>query len=197
MSAAAPAARVRCPKCKKVKAPSNFSNDVTRASGKFPWCKACQLVGNRKAFQDADAPLNGKICPLCDTEIRGHINRRFCSTRCKDRVQKLRLKYGLTPEQYRALVAQAEGRCPICKRRPTLWHVDHNHKTGLATGVVCGACNVGALAFTYHDPEMVRRLLAYLEATPASRLGIEAVGTAPSKPSQIHRVWGHASRVSR
>lgn len=184
--------RRRCTKCRKIKPRSKFSNDRTRADGKFPWCMECQVKNNTETrFQNPEDELNGHICPLCDTPIRGGGNRRYCSAKCKERCSALRRNYGLSPEQYRALVDATGGRCPICKRKPSSWHVDHNHKTGMTTGVVCSPCNIGALATTNHDIEMVRRLLEYLENTPAERLGIEARGTAPTKPaSGLHKRWG-------
>ena len=181
--------RRRCKKCKKVKAASKFSNDSTRADGKFPWCMSCQQTSTLP-FQNSDDPLNGHICPLCDTPCRGHANRRFCSRGCKERVTTLRNKYGLTPQQYRTLIDDTGGKCPVCGRNPTQWQVEHNHRTGKITGVVCKVCNVGALAMTFHDVELIRRLLSYLEEPPAERLGIHI--TVPAEKagrSQIHMRW--------
>lgn len=184
------ATRRRCKKCKKVRAASKFSNDKTRADGKFPWCTYCQRT-SVLPFQNADAPLNGHICPMCDTPCRGHGNRRHCSRGCKERAYGLRHNYNLTPQQYKAMVADTGGVCHICGKRPTQWQVDHNHRTGEVTGVVCKACNVGALAMTFHDIEFVRRLLSYLKTPPAKRLGTDV--TVPDQSgkrgSQLHKRW--------
>jgi predicted nucleic acid-binding Zn ribbon protein len=189
--AVAKAARRRCKRCRKVKAGSSFSDDSTRPDGKFPWCKDCQTTyATATRWQDADAPLNGKHCPVCDTALRGHINRSFCSASCKDKAAALRKRFGLTVQQYRAMVAETGGRCPICRNGVRVWNVDHDHSTGKVTGVVCTSCNVGALAMTYHDPALVRRLLAYLEHTPAVRLGIDATASEEAnRPSELHRMW--------
>jgi hypothetical protein len=182
----------RCKKCKKVRPLSMFSRDTSRPSGYFPWCSDC--AGEARAdgkFQNPDDPLNGHICPLCDTPVRGSGNRRFDSMTCKERVRSLKRNFNLEVSEYRELVDATGGRCPICTNRPTQWHVDHNHKTRRVTGVVCQACNVGSLAMTYHDIEYVRRLLAYLESTPADQLGIEALAPEGSnKPSMLHKKWG-------
>jgi hypothetical protein len=146
-------------------------------------------------FQDESAEPNGHVCPVDDRIIRGHKNRRYCSARCKEKASNLRANFRLSIEDYRRLVDDAGGQCPICLRRPTEWHVDHDHKTGLVMGVVCSACNIGALAHTYHDPDYARRLVAFLEMSPAARLGIEA--RAPegrTQPSQLHRRWGYRRR---
>lgn len=178
---------LRCKKCKQVRPISRFSQDATRPSGLFPWCMDCQMTSTT-AFQNPDDVLNGHICALCDTPVRGHANRRFCSTGCKDRVSALRKRFGLEVEDYRRLVADTGGRCPICRRRATQWHVDHDHSTGRVTGVVCGGCNVGPLAYSLHSVELVERLLAYVRETPAQRLGIQAIA-APTTPSSLHKKW--------
>lgn len=182
----------RCKKCKQVRPLSMFSRDSTRPSGYFPWCSDCagQAVAEGR-FQNPNDELNGHVCPLCDTPVRGHKNRRFDSTTCKDRVSSLKKNFNLDVADYRSLVHATGGRCPICRNRPTQWHVDHDHKTRKVTGVVCSSCNVGSLAMTFHDVEYVRRLLAYLEKTPASTLGIEALAPeGANKPSSLHKKWG-------
>lgn len=194
----AQSAQRKCKRCRKLKAASSFSNDVSRPDGKFPWCKSCQNESSVSGkFQDENAEVNGFTCPMCDAPIRGHVNRRFCSNSCKDRVKSLKRKYNLEPAQYRAMVKNTGGRCPICKNRVRQWHVDHNHKTGLVMGVVCAACNVGALAATYHDPEFVQRLLWFLVASPASLAGVVALAPPDQHgPSQLHRIWGRRSTPS-
>jgi endogenous inhibitor of DNA gyrase (YacG/DUF329 family) len=174
-----------------VKPLSAFSHDSTRPSGYFPWCKKCQGDGVKAgAWQDETADLNGNVCPLCDTPIRGHRNRKFCSNSCKDRVSTIRNKYRLTVEEYRKLVDDTGGRCPICGDRPTVWQIEHDHNTGSVTGVTCSPCNIGLLAYSNHDVSRVESLLSYLKNTPASRLGIDAkVPSDYDQKSNLHKRW--------
>lgn len=184
--------KIRCKKCRKLRAQSSFNKDETRPDGLFPWCKPCLKKHDPATkFQDPTAPLNGHVCPLCDTPCRGRSSRRFCSDACRSRSSSLVSIYGLSVPDYRRLVDATEGVCPICRKVPSVWHVDHNHKTGKATGTVCQVCNIGSLATTFHDIEYVERLLAYLKRTPCEELGIEA--TAPegvARPSSVHKMWG-------
>lgn len=177
----------RCKKCRKVRPISRFSRDASRPSGFFPWCMDCQKTSTSK-FQNPDDQLNGHVCALCDTPVRGHANRRFCSETCRNRVAGLRKRFNLDVADYRRLVEATGGRCPICQKRATQWHVDHDHTTGLVTGVVCGGCNVGPLAYSLHSIELVERLLAYLRETPAVRLGIVAIANR-DEPSLLHKRW--------
>jgi len=54
-------------------------------------------------------------------------------------------KYKITLEQYNELFEKQNGRCAICKQKPTKRRldVDHNHKTGKVRGLLCLACNAG------------------------------------------------------
>lgn len=191
--------RKRCTRCRRTRAASSFTTDTSRPDGKFPWCRDCQNDARAESwFQDETAEPNGRVCPLDDVPIRGHANRRYCSEGCKNRVTSLRSKYGLAVEDYRRMVAELAGRCPLCQNRVRQWHVDHNHRTRRVTGPVCLNCNVGALAATFHDVGYVRRLLAYLEYPTADRLGIDALAPVEAtRPSNLHRVWNRADNRRR
>ena len=180
---------VFCRKCKRSRLPRHFTADATRKTGYYPWCRECtNQYRTDTAFQPEDADLNGHICPLCDTPIKGHANRRYCSTYCKGRVSSLRKKYGMSVDQYKALLSDSGGKCPICLRRVRKWNIDHNHTTRKTTGAVCTRCNVGALAHTYHDVEYAKRLYEYLLNPPTDRLGIDTyVPEEYNEPSKLHK----------
>ncbi len=80
-------------------------------------------------------------------------------------LEKRCAKYGLTPEQYRAMLTDQRGCCKICgrvfKRTP---NIDHDHATGRVRGLLCFICNklvlwrgVGSL--------ILRRAADYLDST--------------------------------
>lgn len=80
---------------------------------------------------------------------RSHLNRR----------------YGLTVEQYAAMLAAQYGRCAICRRellsrRDT--HVDHDHISGRIRGLLCRFCN-HVLGLAGDSVETLRNAIAYLE----------------------------------
>lgn len=192
----APSPKKLCMKCRKAKSVRSFSGDVTRGDGLYPYCKPCQMkYGRDNNIQDPGAPLNGKDCPLCDTPLRGRANRAFCSSYCRDRVKSLKTRYGLTPQQFRALLDANQGQCPICHQKPKKWCVDHDHVSGLVTGLVCTRCNVGLLAYSSHKPEVAERLFRYLVEYPAVRIIGPVV--VPDDPdgrvrgtSKLHQTWG-------
>lgn len=142
--------------------------------------------------QDSNGPLTGKVCVMCDEPLRGHSSRKYCSCQCSGRASKASINFGLNPSEYRALIDQAAGRCPIClKRMHVTPHIDHDHKTLKITGAVCSRCNVGALALTYHDVGYVRRLLNYLEHPPAAMIGLDKpIPKTGVRPSSHRTRWG-------
>lgn len=82
----------------------------------------------------------------------------------KDWIRKWR--YGITPDQYRALFDEQRGLCAICgigegdATRQTLF-VDHDHETGAIRGLLCGRCNWAIERLNHEGWEI--RARAYLE----------------------------------
>jgi hypothetical protein len=80
-------------------------------------------------------------------------------------LRKYQLKqYGLTLEDYDALLKAQDGLCAIChkpeRKNPSL-SVDHNHITGKVRGLLCDRCNrvLGAVEDTV---EILRSAIDYL-----------------------------------
>jgi len=74
----------------------------------------------------------------------------------------LKWKYGITEEEYDALLAKQEGRCAVCRGIPeTRMPVDHDHNTGRVRGLLCQNCN-RALGLMGDNVEALRRAVAYL-----------------------------------
>jgi hypothetical protein len=190
-----------CALCETEKPSKSFHADKRRTDGLYPYCKACR-VGVMKAgkAQDADKPLNGCKCGLCLQPIHGHPNRRFCSDYCKNRTASLRKKFNLSPEDYRALLDDCGGDCPICGCRMKIQPIDHNHDTMEVTGIVCTRCNVGLLAYSNHDVAVAKSLVSYLEDPPARRVlgrvtlaNPEAFSVAEKK-GNMQTIWNKRRR---
>lgn len=86
-------------------------------------------------------------------------------SQAKNRAMKLKT-FGLTPEQYAAMLADQGGVCAICQRPCTskksgTLHVDHCHATGLVRGLLCHRCNAG-LGMFQDDPQRLQDAVAYL-----------------------------------
>jgi hypothetical protein len=75
----------------------------------------------------------------------------------------LKLRYGITDDVFKKLVADQNGLCAVCCQpmsgRPC---IDHDHHTGSIRELLCHKCNRGLGHFN-DDPSLLRRAIAYLE----------------------------------
>jgi len=79
-------------------------------------------------------------------------NKEARRERC--RANTLKKDYGITVEQYDAMLAAQNGRCALCRTDKVgdgRWNkrlaVDHDHVTGVVRGLLCSKCNIGLGAF--------------------------------------------------
>lgn len=147
--------------------------------------RECGVVYNNRRRQEGKraAWLASKPpCGHCGGEIpvtrpAGSI---YCSPECKKRAMDARWRarwphymrkylYGMTSDQYEALILRQDSRCAIC--RSDAWsgkgnrpHVDHDHETGIVRGLLCGKCNV-AIGNMDDNPDRLRAAADYLEAS--------------------------------
>lgn len=77
---------------------------------------------------------------------------------------RLKNEFGLSIEQFDAMLAAQNGVCAICKRPdPTRQlSVDHDHKTGRVRQLLCNRCNP-ALGYVQDDVEILKSMIVYLE----------------------------------
>jgi hypothetical protein len=75
---------------------------------------------------------------VCRLEKRRDYGRKH-----PDRVRNtdLQQRYGITLEDYRALLERQQGKCAICGVTEERLKVDHNHRTGKVRGLLCHLCN--------------------------------------------------------
>lgn len=120
-------------------------------------CKACKK--NRR--EDFYSSPRAKTCRDCLKK-----NRRNYS-----RDTRLQETYGITEDEYRALLDKQGGKCAICggTRRYNL-DVDHDHKDERLRGLLCKACNRRLLPNAKDSIEILKRAIEYLEAPPAQAL---------------------------
>ena len=77
----------------------------------------------------------------------------------------LKKLYGITIEQFEALVQRQGGKCAICAGELDMGfrtHVDHCHTTGVVRGLLCSPCNTSLGCFK-DSVEILRRAIDYLE----------------------------------
>lgn len=81
--------------------------------------------------------------------------------------QKL-AQYGLTPAEYRDMLARQGGVCAICKCpepvKGRALAVDHDHRTGAVRGLLCGSCNRG-IGMLKDRADLLEAAAGYLRGT--------------------------------
>ncbi|HVJ27784.1 MAG TPA: endonuclease VII domain-containing protein [Vicinamibacterales bacterium] len=80
------------------------------------------------------------------------------------RRRHIKNKYGITLEEYYAILARG---CAICGATETRLCLDHDHVSGKVRDALCNSCNVGLGSFV-DDPARLRAAATYLEAHASS-----------------------------
>ncbi|MFD6554575.1 endonuclease VII domain-containing protein [Streptomyces sp. NPDC058398] len=98
---------------------------------------------------------------------RVEVNPSRRQVNLRDLLKKL---YGLTLDEYAAMLARQDGRCAICGSPPdpdgvkaaSRLHVDHDHATGAVRELLCNRCNMG-VGYFRDDPDLLRAAAEYIE----------------------------------
>ena len=83
--------------------------------------------------------------------------------------------FGLSQQQYEAMLAAQGGVCACCGQPETMtrrgraaWlSVDHNHETGAVRGLLCNVCNL-AVGYARENPATLRAIAGILNKIPRS-----------------------------
>lgn len=143
--------------------------------------KACTKCGQTKPLTDFYYSANGKAaknkiyksaCKECVKEGARRWARENPEHHARTRyAYELARTYGITIEEYEALVAKNGGGCAICGAAETKVHasgtvfrfsVDHCHETGKIRGILCMTCN-RAIGMMKDNPQLLRKAAEYLE----------------------------------
>jgi len=107
------------------------------------------------------SPTNHRYCKKCKRTAQSKtLNKIKSAEGIKN--WHLRIRYGLTPEQYQQMLKDSEGRCAICQREMEVPHIDHNHTTKKVRELLCKFCNTG-LGMFGESLEVLARAITYLQ----------------------------------
>jgi hypothetical protein len=133
-------------------------------------CKACNAAASRVRYQADPAAEIARVKRWqqanADRVNSYHRQRRSDpDVKRAERSSYLQRKYGLTIEQYDAMLAEQGGGCAICTRPPSesiSLHVDHDHETGRIRGLLCFRCN-NSLGDLEDSPQLLLAALNYVD----------------------------------
>ena len=111
-------------------------------------CSTCTLVKPHAEFSKNANSLSGYHgqCKSCQTS------------------QSQKNLYGLSFGEYEQMLLDQANVCAICLNPPTETRrlcVDHDHKTGMVRGLLCGPCNTG-LGHLRDNPKVILAAADYL-----------------------------------
>ncbi|MEH0442944.1 MULTISPECIES: endonuclease VII domain-containing protein [unclassified Streptomyces] len=171
----------KCSACQRSRPVGAFASNGSRPDGLQANCRECAAEHYRRRREAqgktvrvrVPVPRGHKRCPQCE-QVKPHAEwerdksssdgwSSYCRS-CRaerNRVSYFQRKYGLSPAELDAMVAEQQGICCICLAAPAE-HVDHCHNTGRVRGVLCFSCNA-ALGQFKDRPDAIRRAAAYVE----------------------------------
>lgn len=137
--------KIVCSKCKIGKSSSEYRQDVSRKNGRARYCHPCFRV------------------------YRNNYYKSHATSWWEGRLKKV---YGISGEQYKALLESQDGKCAICSNpefqkgrggKVNPLSVDHCHSSGAVRGLLCGRCNrvVGLL---HEDLNLLKKVELYISS---------------------------------
>jgi hypothetical protein len=158
----------RCRLCGHTKALDDFYRDRAARDGHRPECKTCTAARRKAAYAaNREREIRRVVAwQRANPERYASRQREFAATGRKaiaDRKSHLKRKYGLTPQQYDAMLAAQGGVCLICREKPgdLPLHVDHDHATGEVRGLLCIRCN-NAIGLFQESQDLFQAAANYL-----------------------------------
>ncbi len=159
----------RCNRCGLEKPIGDFYLCAGMRDGRRNDFKTCNLAEKRQRYVADPAAAKARV-KRWQQENPERLNAYRRARRLepgvkeRERAAHLKRKYGITIEQYDAMLEAQGGGCFICGRLPRediSLHVDHDHFTGEIRGILCFCCN-NALADFQEDPALLVKAASYL-----------------------------------
>jgi hypothetical protein len=135
-----------CRKCKKFKPWGKFPARDRGKNQKSSVCYKCTRKRNLAYAQDHKKAI-------AESRLR----------RLAQDPEKLKYRYGLTPEEFNDMLEESAGLCQVCGRSPKRLVIDHNHHTGHVRGLLCDRCNVKL--FAVENVDVLIMMIDYLRRT--------------------------------
>lgn len=114
-------------------------------------CNTCSQTREEACFHKRASSRDGlqHKCKDCQKKwLDEHRDAQRKAWRKFRKSNHFRLRYGISNEDYAAMVEAQAGRCLICREVPEdPLRVDHCHSSGVVRGLLCDPCNRGLAQF--------------------------------------------------
>lgn len=161
-----------CAKCKVGKNFIEFYKNRSTADGYQAYCKPCKNLIDKKPRTDEIRAKDRERYKRRIATPEGKAKLFAASTRYKQTehgklaawTRYLQRAYSIDSTTYMQLLELQNGRCAICRIKPThqRLHVDHHHKSKKIRGLLCGKCNQ-AIGLLNENLELFEAAKKYLE----------------------------------
>lgn len=137
-----------CTKCGQEQSLRRFYRNKGMKDGRLNHCKSCVS----KSVNTAEQREYKKIW------------QQSAEAKAINRQAQLKMKYGITLEDYDDMLDEQGGVCAICGNPPTgrRLAVDHNHEIGVFRGLLCNNCNRG-IGHLKEDIKILKQAIKYLK----------------------------------
>lgn len=164
-----------CCKCKVEKPKEDFGTRSRNSDGKRGRCKLCEIE-DRKIYLTPEKIEMGRITSRKWLFKNREEARRKQIIWCEknkerrrnwQRKNQLKIRYGITQEQYNQMLIDQNYKCKICfsnnpGNNSKNFYVDHCHKTNIIRGLLCVHCNMAIGQFN-DNFENIKRASYYVE----------------------------------
>jgi hypothetical protein len=156
-----------CSTCKIERPLTDYYRIQNGTDGTRPRCKACHQAFERKKYAEN---AEWRIAKLEKHQAKLDADPEFKKLH-RFRVRRWHLKatYGLSLDDYEALLQRQNGVCAICGRDNIKGNqkrdlvVDHCHATGKVRGLLCDLCNT-AIGKMQDSSAILRKAAAYIDS---------------------------------
>jgi hypothetical protein len=167
-----------CIKCKQIKKIFEFCKNKQLVSGINNTCKICAneksklwRENNKEKAKENNKNYRKTNQEKLKTLSKNWRHRNLDKSKEYSRKSKMKLKFGITIEQYKIMEDIQNKKCKICAKEETALNkfkeiknlaVDHCHATGKIRGLLCQNCNTGLGGFK-DSIENLKTAIKYLK----------------------------------
>lgn len=160
----------KCNRCGQIKNMKHFSKNKSRKDGHNGFCKICMNSyrrNNLKKYKKYNLLYKKNNAKTIKIKRMIYLNKSTIKKKVskQKRIVKLRLRYGITVDDYNKMLISQNYRCAICGEKQLnnkKLAVDHCHKTGKVRGLLCRNCNIG-IGMLNDNPESLLKAYKYIK----------------------------------
>ena len=149
-----------CPRCKTWKTFENFTKHAGyRGGGYESLCKQCAVEYRKERGPRKNSLQDIERASRWNAENK----KRRRMQKCNQKNYLRSVRYGLTPEDYKKMYEEQNGKCAIPSCSGAAEFVDHDHETIKVRRLLCHLCNSG-LGFFRDNPNLLLEAAEYLRS---------------------------------